>query len=78
MFDLGLLMTVSLSSPKAPGPDPELERQRKEREEAAKKEKIEIAKKEARQASYDAQKRGRTMLSGYGGYGSSDGGGLGG
>ena len=68
MIDLGLLSVVAFSSPKAPAPDPELERQRKEREEAAKQEKISLAKKEARQASYEQQRKGRTMLAGYGGY----------
>jgi len=68
MMDLFVLSTVAFSSPKAPAPDPELEAQRKAREEAARKEKIELAQKEAKQATYDLQKRSRTMLAGYGGY----------
>lgn len=69
MIDLGLLSVVAFSSPKAPAPDPELEAQRKEREEAARQEKISLAKKEAKQASYDLTRKGRrTMLAGYGGY----------
>ena len=67
-MNLALLSVVAFSSPKAPAPDPELERQRKEREEAAKKEKISLAKKEARQATYDQQRKGRTILAGYRGY----------
>lgn len=71
-MDLFLLSTVAFSKPSAPAPDPELERQRKEREEAAKQEKITLAKKEAKQATYDLQRKGRTMLAGYGGYKDED------
>jgi hypothetical protein len=68
LIDL-LPMAALFSSPKAPPPDPELERQRKEREEAAKQEKISLAKKEARGASEDLTRRRRgVMLSGYRGY----------
>ena len=68
-FDYEGPLELAFSSPKAPPPDPELERQRKEREEAAKQEKISLAKKEARGASEDLTRRRRgVMLSGYRGY----------
>ena len=73
MMDLGLLSLVAFSKPSAPAPDPELERQRAEREAAAKEEKIALAKKEAKQASYEQQRKSRTMLAGYGGYTKEDG-----
>lgn len=71
-MDLFLLSTVAFSTPSAPAPDPELEAQRKAREEAAKREKIDLAKQEARQSSQALQKRSRTMLAGYGGYQDKD------
>ena len=67
-MDLFLLSTVAFSSPSAPAPDPELEAQRKQREEDARKEKIDLARKEAKQATYNLQKRSKTMLAGYRGY----------
>lgn len=68
MIDLGLLSVVSFSAPSAPAPDPELVRQREEREAQAKADKIALAKKEAKQATYQQQKRSRTMLAGFSGY----------
>ena len=72
LIDL-LPMAALFSSPKAPPPDPELERQRKEREEAAKQEKIKLAKEEARSASEGLSRRTKgVMLSGYRGYQDQD------
>jgi len=73
-FDYEGPVALAFSSPKAPPPDPELERARKEREEAAKQEKISLAKKEASMATADLSRRRKSvMLSGYRGYEEEDG-----
>jgi len=66
-------MAALFSSPKAPPPDPELERQRKEREEAAKREKISLAKERGQAAAEGLSRRSKgVMLSGYKGYQDED------
>jgi len=71
MIDLGLLSVVAFSSPKAPAPDPELEAQRKRREEEARKERIELAQKKGQMAQASLRRR-RTIMGGYRGFNEED------